>query len=250
MMKRLFLFFTSAITVAALAFSCEPTKPDDKPDEGKEGEDEVVENLITVDGEFDDWKDLKNVAVADLPDDEDTYVALLKMKAVADKANLYLYFEYQVPEGQTHAPMTLEFDTDFDTDTGFTDWLWADAGWDYAIESSTGFVGPTSFARMTDLKLVTPLEGNDGVARSWEPKNWKDGSAKGVKNKGTRTNDIIKFEMSIPRALLKIEKKGTIGVGAYVQDVDEEGNWSAGPVGLLPVDDGVSMTNLLEVKIP
>ena len=248
-MKRFFLILTSAITVAALACSCEkePQKPDDKPDEGG---DDVVENLITIDGEFDDWKAAKDVAQAELPDDEDTYVALLKMKGVADKDNIYLYFEYQVPEGQFHAPMTIEIDADNDPDSGFTDWLWANAGWDYAIESSAGFVSATSFSKMNDLKLVTPLEGSDGVARSWDPKNWKDGSAKGAKNKGVRTNDIIKFEMNIPRALLKLEKKGTIRVGAYVQDVDADGKWSDSPVGLLPIDDGVSMSDMLEIKLP
>ena len=243
------MILTSAITVAALACSCEkePQNPNDKPDDDNNGD--VVENLITVDGEFDDWKGLSNVSVAEVPNDEDTYTALLKMKAVADKENLYLYFEYQVPEDQTQAPMTIEFDTDNDESSGFTDWLWAGVGWDYAIESSAGFVGAETFKKMNDLKLVTPLDGYDGTSRSWDPKNWKDGTAKGVKNKGTRTNDIIKFEMNIPRSLLKIEKKGTIRVGAYVQDVTDD-KWSDAPVGLLPIDDGVSMTEQLEVKIP
>ena len=241
-MKRFFLILTSTVTAAALACSCDekPAEPDNKPDDSG---DDVVENLIVVDGEFDDWKGLKGVAVAQLPDDEDAYPNLLTMKVVADKSNVYFYFEYQVGE-ETKTPFTLEIDADDDPDTGLTDYHWASAGWDYALESSAGFISATGFAKMNDLKLLKPIEGNDGQARTLDPSNCTSGTAKGVKNKGVRTNDIVKFELNVPRTLIKAESKGTINVGVYIEN-DE---WKE--IGILPIDDGMGMSEYLAVALP
>jgi hypothetical protein len=168
------------------------------------------------------------------------------MKAVADKVNVYLYFEFQAAEDQTKSPMTIMFDSDDDLETGFTDYHWANAGWDFGLETSNGFMSGTSYKRITDYKLLKPKEGQDGQPRNWDTKNYTEGTAKGVKNQGTLDKDLYKFEIKVPRELLKIEKKGTIRVSAYVSDPDN--NWAE--VGVLPIDDGLGMTEMLEVAIP
>ena len=246
-MRKSFILLFSAFTLAGLMLSCSKTNSpgDNNQSSGKE-EDEVVEDLITIDGVFDDWKALNDdsYAVTELPDDEFQYTCLLKMMAAADKTNVYLYFEYQEEEEQTAAPMTIVIDADDDPDTGFSDYHWMNAGWDYAIESSAGFVG-NSFKKMNDFKLLKPMEGYDGQARSWDPKNYTDGTAKGVKNKGVKENDVYTFEINIPRTLIKAEKKGlTIRVAAYVENQEWHEN------GILPIEDGIGATEMMEVYLP
>lgn len=236
----------AVLTVAALTCSCKKDPqpkpgPDDNPDEGGE----VAENIITIDGEFDDWKALANVAVAEVPDDETGYPCLIKMKAVADKTNVYLYFEYVPADEQTKAPITIEFDSDYDESTGFSDFHWASVGWDYALESSAGFLGTNAYMKINDFSLIIPKAGFDGQARAWDAgQNWTSGSAKGVKNRGKVTNGVYCFEINVPRTLLKAEKKGTLSVGTYVEDQ----NWSE--TGILPIDDGMGMSEFLDVVLP
>jgi hypothetical protein len=246
-MKKVLLTLTAVLTLAAIVISC--NKPDNpKPGPGPDGGDggEEAEEIIAIDGEFADWNGLSNVSVAVVPDDEEAYPCLIKMKAVADKVNVYLYFEFQAAEDQTKSPMTIMFDSDDDLETGFTDYHWANAGWDFGLETSNGFMSGTSYKRITDYKLLKPKEGQDGQPRNWDTKNYTEGTAKGVKNQGTLDKDLYKFEIKVPRELLKIEKKGTIRVSAYVSDPDN--NWAE--VGVLPIDDGLGMTEMLEVAIP
>ena len=244
-MKKYLMLFTAALLVAGLACSC---KKDPKPDNGGNGGEnggEIVDNLITIDGVFDDWKGVQGVSVAEVPDVETAYPCLLTMKAVADNANVYFYFEYQGAEDQTKAPFTLEINSDGDYGTGFADHLWSDAGWDFALESSAGFFGPTSYIKMNDFKLLVPNpDVEPGAQRSWDPKNYTDKTAKNVKNKGTLKNGVYMFEMNVPRVLIEAEKKGTIYAGAYVETQDWE------TVGVLPIDDGVGLTEMLEIDLP
>ena len=243
-MKKVFFVLTAVLGLAVMFTSCnKPDQPNDDPDDNG-GNEPVVENLITVDGEFDDWKGLSKVAVCEVPDDEDAYPCLITMKAVADKANVYLYFEFQPADDQTAAPITIEFDADDDPTSGLTDYHWAEVGWDYAIESSAGFLGSNAYMKINDFKLLTPIAGNDGQARTWDPSNCNSGAAKGVKNKGKVVNGLFCFEINVPRTLIKAEKKGTIRVAAYVEDQ----NWKE--VGILPIDDGISMTEMMEVSLP
>ena len=243
-MKKYLMFFTAAVLVAGLACSC---NKDPKPNNNQNGEEEgeKIENLITIDGEFNDWKGVQGVSVAEVPDVETAYPCLLTMKAVADNANVYFYFEYQGAEDQTKAPFTLEINSDGDPGSGFADHLWSDAGWDFAIESSAGFFGATNYTKMNDLKLLVPnADIEPGAQRSWDPKNYTDKTAKGVKNRGTLKNGVYMFEINVPRVLIEAEKKGTIFAGAYVETQDWE------TVGVLPIDNGVSLTEMLEIDLP
>jgi len=246
-MKKTILISMSALAIAALVASCSKNTNNNTGGGGQGGGEDVVAP-ITIDGVFDDWKALKagTYAVAELPDDEVQYPNLLKMMAVADKEQVYLYFEYQLAEDQTQAPITIEFDSDDDPSTGFTDWLWKDAGWSCAIESSAGFVGPTSYKKITDFRLIKMMDGYDGQARSWEPKNWSDLTAKGVKNRGVKDEDIFTFEINVPRELIGAQKKGTMRVAAYVENVLE--SWTT--CGVLPIDEGAGATEMLEVTLP
>lgn len=248
MRKSIILLF-SAFAVAGLMTSCNKTNSTggNNQNNGNNQEETVTEEeLITIDGAFDDWKALKegSYSITELPDDEFQYTCLLKMMAVADRTNVYLYFEYQEEEEQTASPMTIVIDADDDPDTGFTDYHWSSAGWDYAIESSAGFIG-SSYKKMNDFKLLKPMEGYDGQARSWNPKNYTDGTAKGVKNRGVKENDIYTFEINIPRTLIKAEKKGiTIRVATYVENQE----WHE--TGILPIEDGISASEMMEVYLP
>ena len=243
-MKKLFMLFTAVISMAVMVSSCNKPENPNNNNEENGGEEEVVENLITIDGEFNDWKGLSKVSVCEVPDDEDAYPCLITMKAVADKTNVYLYFEFQPMDDQTKAPITIEFDADDDPSSGLTDYHWAEVGWDYALESSAGFLGSNAYMKMNDFKLLSPMPGYDGQARTWDPSNCNSGAAKGVKNKGAVANGLFCFEINVPRALIKAEKKGTIRVAAYVEDQD----WHE--VGILPIDDGISMTEMMEVALP
>ena len=247
-MKKLFILILSALAIAGMSASCSKPAGGNNNQGGKDGGEgeEVVDNLIAIDGVFDDWKALKegDYAVAEVPDDELQYPCLLKMMAVGDKSNLYLYFEYQPADEQTASPITIEIDSDDDPDTGFTDYHWKDAGWDYAIESSAGFISATAYKKMNDFSLLKPMEGQDGQARSWDPKNYSTSSAKGVKNRGVKEGDIFTFEINIPRSLIKAEKKGLVRVAAYVENQEWQEN------GILPIEDGLSMTEMMEIYLP
>ena len=244
MMKKLFMLFTAVISMAVIVSSCsKPEKPDNNGDDNGNGNEEVTEALITVDGEFADWIGLPNVAVSEVPEDA-AYVSLITMKAVADKTNVYLYFEFEPADEQTKAPITIEFDADDDPSSGLTDFHWADVGWDYALESSAGFLGNGNYVKINDFKLLKPMAGYDGQARTWDPSNCTDGAAKGVKNKGKTVNGLLCFEMNVPRTLIKADKKGTLRVATYVENQD----WQE--VGLLPIDDGLGMTEMMEVSLP
>lgn len=247
-MKKIVLLILSALCVVGLLSSCNKSNAngnDNNQSENQGGD--VVDNLIQIDGEFNDWKalDKDSYSVTELPDDELQYVSLIKMMAVADKSNVYLYFEYQEDEEQTAAPITIEIDADDDPTTGFSDYHWKDAGWDYAIESGGGFLGATAYKKMNDFKLLKPMEGYDGQSRTWEPKNYTDASPKGVKNRGIKENDVYTFEINIPRSLIKAEKRGlTIRVAAYVENQE----WHE--TGILPIEDGIGGTEMMEVYLP
>lgn len=246
-MKKYLLYFTAALTVASLVCSCKKDPNGNNGGNGGENQEEVADNIITIDGEFDDWKGLANVAVAELPEEETAYPCLLTMKAVADKSNVYFYFEYQAAEDQTKAPFTLEINSDGDPGSGFADHLWSDAGWDFAIESSSGFLSANSYLKMNDLKLLYPNDNIEpGAQRSWDPKNYSEKTAKGVKNKGVKKNDLYIFEINVPRELIDAKKKGTIFAGAYVETVLE--SWET--VGVLPIDNGAGLTEMLEINLP
>lgn len=256
-MKKFLLISLTALLAAGLACSC---NKDDGGQTGKTATDKTVDEVapITIDGDFADWAALKagSFSEAEVPEDEEAYPYLIKMKSIADHTNVYFYFEYLIAEDQTKAPFTLEMDTDGDPTTGFSDWQWktGEFGWDYSLETSAGFISGTSY-KMSSLGLKK-CGGPDGADRWAAGSVANEVSKKGVTNKGVAENGLVKFEILIPRKLLKCEKAGTMYAATMVQSVlpaptaDDPDNTDWVTVGLLPIDEGISQSLPLEIKLP
>lgn len=245
-MKKIYLILIAALTVASLALSCKknnnPT-PSNTDTESKDATAEPEASIITIDGDFADWAALKNVAKAEISEDEDAYPCLLEMQAVADETYIYLYFVYQPAEDQASAPIDILFNTDDDVDTGFNTYLFKDAGWDYDLACSDGFLVNGKFKSMNNAMTLYKCDGPDGADRYDEGSKVKNLTA-GAKSKGVTADDgIITFELSIKREKMKVEKKGTIYVGVYVSNEEWKEN------GVLPREDGLA-SELLEVSLP
>ncbi len=245
-MKKIYLILIAALTVASLALSCKknnnPT-PSNTDTESKDATAEPEASIITIDGDFADWAALKNVAKAEISEDEDAYPCLLEMQAVADETYIYLYFVYQPAEDQVSAPINILFNTDDDIETGFTTYLFKDAGWDYEIASSDGFLVNGKFKSINNTCSLNRCDGPDGADRYAEGSKTTKLTA-GVKSKGVTADDgIITFELSIKREKMNVDKKGTIYVGTFISNEDWKEN------GVLPREDGLA-SELLEVSLP
>lgn len=244
-MKKIYLILIAALTVASLALSCKknnnPT-PSNTDTESKDATAEPEASIITIDGDFADWAALKNAAKAEISEGEDAYPCLLEMQAVADETYIYLYFVYQPAEDQVSAPINILFNTDDDTETGFTTYLFKDAGWDYTLESSDGFLVNGKFKKLNNTISLMRCDGPDGADRYAEGSKLTKLTA-GVKSAGTADDDIITFELSIKREKMNVEKKGTLYVGTFISNEDWKEN------GVLPREDGLA-SELLEVSLP
>ena len=240
-MKKVFVFL-AAIAVFGFAISC---NKDNGNNEGNTAtKKETVTLNIAMDGAFDDWKGLQGASVAEVPVDETATPYLLKMVAVADSQNIYFYFQYQVEEEQTAAPFNLDIDADDDPSTGVTlGEYWKDAGIDYEISSSGGFINGANYRKMSDVKLYVAKEDFWGQDR-WVTGAVTDKTAKGVKSAGVRNGDLVEIEMLVPRTLIKAEKKGSARVGCLVSNAE----WAV--MGFLPCDDGRAATEMMEVTLP
>lgn len=246
-MKKSAFVILSALCVAGMLFSCKKAdNNNENNNQNNQQEEQVVAELITVDGDFADWKALKaeDYTYAELPDDEMAKPCLLKMMAFGSSKNVYFYFLYQVDEEQTSAPFVLDIDADDDPDTGVTlHHIWKNSGFEYEISSSGGFINGANYRKMSDVKLYVCKEGMDGQDR-WADGAVADKTAKGVKSAGKRNADLVEIEMLVPRELIKATKKGTIRVGCIVSDQD----WQE--KGILPIDEGVGATEMMEVYLP
>ena len=243
-MKKIFLTLLAAATVFGMVSCNKNVKPaDTTTDPSTEASVEPEEAIITIDGEFGDWAALKNVSKAEIGDDEDSYPCLLEMQAVADETFIYFYFVYQPADDQESAPINILLNTDDDIETGFYTYLFKDAGWDYEIASSDGFLVNGKFKSINNTCSLNRCDGPDKADRYAEGSKVTKLTA-GVKSKGATADDgIITFEMSIKREKMKLEKPCTIYAGTFISNESWKEN------GVLPREDGLA-SELMEINLP
>lgn len=244
-MKKLFLFVTAAALVFA-ALSCE--KDGKKKTSGGGGGGGETDAIIVIDGQFDDWDEIEDPAIAVMvpsnagwmQTDNQRIDALKTLKVTADGSYIYLYIEcdtsveYQggtswdgSPLGKAFAgPIDIYIDADGNEATGGIYWTWSPLGWEYLIESASAFSseGEISDASVflftgedqTDIWAVNPPAREDIT---------RDGLFKGY---SVKDGDIMKVEISLVRTFLPRISGSTINIGVLAQST----NWTLH--GLLP----------------
>lgn len=244
-MKK-FYFIAAALVMAGMVCACNNT--DDPVNNGKTNKEGGVS--VKIDGNFDDWKG--EFATADLSDVEETsYPNLTIMKAGADSKKVYFYFEYTLEEGQTVAPIDILINSDGDTTTGFTSWIWSKegCGWDFMLESEAGFLGENNtITALADMAVYKCMEGDGQDAWDTGSKFEQQNVEDFVECKGTVKGGVAYFEVSVLRSVINANKKGKMAFGVTMTDATT-GDWVT--TGILPqVVDGIGNGDLLEVVLP
>lgn len=266
-MKKFNRFLASAAMIfASVAFvSCQK---DNSKKHNNIDEEEETEDLITIDGKFDDWKDVPGTVTANViasninwtQADHQRIDALKTLKAVADENYIYLYLEVDMSindgggvnwegkpfEPNVAGPLDIYFDTDNNNTTGGIFWTWSPFGWECVFESASVFedtIGDLSDGvaykftgeDQTDVWSTNPPAREDIS---------KDGFAKGA---GVKEGKIVKYEMSLVRAFIP-DLKDKVGIGVLVQSR----NWQL--IGLQPQiaqeTPNLVGTELITVKLP
>ena len=245
-MKKVFLAILAAIAVMAMV-SC---NKDDQNKGGKKGGKTATVVDIKIDGDVSDWKDV--AVAAEL--DEDTVApgrdSLLTLKLAADATNLYVYVEYLVPDN-AYVPVDIFINSDGDTATGFSAWLWSEIGWDFWIESEDGCMSDkTNMRNMEDMTIYKAVTWQNAAG---EQLGGFDAGAKFEKletkgfctSAGDVVNGIGRLEMAIERSAINIRSKGKIGVGVEIHC----GNWRDN--GILPqISAGDELAPAVEFMLP
>ena len=249
-MKKTVLTLLAAVAMVSAVVACKKTP---KPGPDKPDIPDTPTEIITIDGDFSDWASAANVAVAELGEGS-TYDNLLVLKAVADDENVYLYFEYEIVEGQTVAPIDILVNSDNDPATGFSSWIWKNVGWEYMLESEAGFLSENSIKSMDDI-AVYKCNGPDGVD-AWAADSHgmtKLTLTSFCENAGKVVSGVAYCEMSFLRSAVNATKKGALTLGMtatnVVFGVNDEGEQTSDWVtaGILPDYESEDM---LSVDLP
>ena len=260
-MKKALWFIAAAMMVLA---SC---NKDNKKDNKHIAEDEG-EELIQIDGQFGDWAALQDVASAkrsndyvgeELSETEHYRIdALKEIKVTSDKYNVYFYLEVDMsvkyraginwdnkPTSDGYAAHAqIHFDTDLATvltdpndpeskvKTGYTDWVYDNAGIDFYLEASSIFsTDPDKVGEMPGATLMKYTGADGAELWSTDPPLQDEVAGEGIcAGWGVKDGDIIKYEISVTRSFLGVSESGrkiSVGVELY-QDAD----WEL--IGLLP----------------
>lgn len=255
-MKKLYVIF-AAIAMAGMVCAC---NNEDPANGGGSGKDKVSANF-KVDGNFDEWKDA-DLASADLSEiDVTDYPSLTLMKAGADSKKVYFYFEYELVEGQTIAPIDILINSDGDASTGFTSWIWSSegCGWDFMLESEAGFLANEgkAISDLSDIAVYKCIEGDGQDAWAAGSKFEQQNVDDFIECKGKVEGGVAYFEVAILRSVINANKKGSISFGVTMTDVntngryegEADGSWET--AGILPQsEDGIGVADMLEVKLP
>lgn len=259
-MKKVFLAILATIAVVGMV-SC---NKDDNGKGGKKGGKTTTVANIKIDGDFADWAALTDVASAE-NDADAAYPNLLSMKVAGDKSNIYVYFEYEIPEAAvqgTAAPMVIHLNSDNDCTTGGAYWMWAGnenepvevdgetkviPGIDYFIATDEGFLtsdlsaiqeGPADLAVYQFVATV----GTDVWATNAVEKKELTSF---LEMKGKVSAGVAIVELSILRSAVNCTRAGNIRIGLVVQNnVD----WAAN--GVIPGGASAGAVEMLEVALP
>lgn len=250
-MKKVFQFAFVAIAAIAVA-AC--NGKDDPNKGGKENGGKQNGVSIKIDGDFADWADA-SIASCDMGEidlEAAAYPYLHVMKGAADSKNVYLYFEYELVEGQTASAIDILINSDNDATTGFTSWIWSKegCGWDFMLESEGGFLdGATAIRDMSeDMNVYKFLEGSGQDAWDAGSKFEQQNASDFFANKGVVKNGVAYFECSIQRSVINANKKGALALGVTFTNV-VDGDWVT--AGILPQsEDGIGTAELFEIALP
>lgn len=258
-MKKTILLLSAALF---LFVACKKDKPDG-PDGPDKPDTPTSDELIEIDGSFDDWSAAAGVITVkndasyvgqEVDESKQRIDALKVMKIAADKYNIYVYTEVDmsvvyaggVPnwEGVIMDPakaMALEvyIDADDNPATGGINWVWGTCGWEYHLEASV--FNPVAVGEMEGASF-NKFTGEDGTD-IWavDPPAQEEMTDNGLcAGNGKLDGNIAKYEVAITRALLpKLGKKCAIGVEILSE------NWML--MGVLPqANDGDAWQGKLE----
>lgn len=245
------LLIAAACLFALASCTKDPDNPKDPTDNPNNGNEDPEDNsLIVIDGQFEDWDGVPNLAVSEVPDDA-AKESLIVMKVCSDENKIYIYFEQILGEDQAEAPFNVMFNTDNNTETGADSYLWDAPGWDYYIESEKGFLASATLVQdMPDMVLYKFI-GPDG-ADAWDDPDEDDDNDTPYLEKtdasdftvtaGVVKNGVAKVEVSVLREVLG-KTAATIKVGMIGYNAD----WSDS--GVLPQGEGGAVAPLMDVKL-
>lgn len=260
-MKKVFLAILATIAVVGMV-SC---NKDDNHKGGKKGGKTATEVNIKIDGDFADWAALTDVASAE-NDEDAAYPALLSMKAAGDKSNIYVYFEYEIPEAEvqgTGASLTIHLNSDNDCTTGGAYWMWAGnenepvevdgetkviPGIDYYLVSENGFLTSdlANFQEMEDMSIQQYVGKTVGMDLWDEGATEEKAVTSFCEGKGKVSAGIAIVELSIARSAVNCTRAGSIRIGLVVQQ--NISPWAA--TGVIPGGASAAAKEMLEVALP
>ena len=183
-------------------------------------------SAFTIDGNFDDWADLTNLAHAEVPSDA-ANKGLYDMRWYADESDLYFYLEYAASTNT----IDIMLSTDENSSTGNDYWQWTNAGTEFLIEGE-----PTDFTNATFYVF-------DNTYPQTEWDGWIETSVSNLlmaSEVKTLSNGHNAIEGRISQA--NLGTISTLRVGIYTCE-----NWN--PTGRLPQGDGGAAVPMLEVPI-
>lgn len=199
--------------------------------------------VITLDGNFDDWKDLPADKLAEASVDEMAeYEELYKIKFIADDDYVYFYLEFNADDEYVH-PIDMMIQTNED-ELGMETWLWANSSVNLLIE---GFPAAFEDAEGSNAGYqdagIHKWIGDTPDAWAWDPID-----AAGALSASAKTNignGVAAIEGSLMRA--SIPNLKVFKVGVFTSDAD----WAeSGVLPQISVGDAGSITQpMLEVKL-
>lgn len=253
----------TAIVMVAMV-SCKKDDNKNKGGSGNGGSD--VEELVAIDGKLDEWASIKGAATAEL-DDAFAYPGLQVMKAIADETNIYVYFEYELQdavdteEPQTSSPFEIFVDSDNNATTGGYSWIWGDAddetykvGYEYMLESETGWLEGTKVVDMSESMNIYNFDGKDGVDAWAEGGHLTQLELNSFCESAGKVVDGMAFvEVAFLRSVVNCSKSGkcNIGIVAYNSPYkNDEGETVWQTTGALPQGASAGVERMLEVALP
>ena len=255
-MKKVFLTLMTVIAVMVMV-SCNKDDNKKKPNNNNQGGDET--ELVTIDGNLDEWASIKGAAVAEL-DEKFAYPGLTIMKAIADESSIYLYFEYELQEEtedviQVASPFEIFVNSDNNALTGGYSWLWGDpedpdheyykVGYEYMLESEAGWLDGNKVVDMSESMNIYNFDGIDGVDA------WDEGGHLSqlelnsfCESAGKVVDGVAFVEVAFLRSVVNCTKSGkcSLGIVAY------NAAWKT--TGVLPQGETAGKATMLEVVLP
>lgn len=231
-MKKTFRLIAALAAVSVAFAACNKENGSKNDEEGGE----ETEALIKIDADFADWAkadllvDYKGGNNGWLMTDGQRLDLLKALKVAADGVYLYIYAEVDrntndgggirwdgVELDPAFAgPIDIYIDADANAETGGINWVWEPFGWEYLFESATVFSATPGDLSDGSLFGFTGEDGTDIWAV--DPPAREDLTQAGfATGAGVVENGVVKYELSLVRALMPKIKGNQITLGVIVQ---------------------------------